>query len=156
MENKQFPFLTAYGPKPRVQLQCNDSSRAKQSFQKECDINQIMAKYQKTGLLSHVNTHAGNYDDLPNDVDYHENMNAIKAADAAFASLTSSIRAKFFNDPGQFLEFVHDPNNAEEMIKMGLAKRLPGDPENDNKPPPDPDPVGPEDKSSSAEATAPA
>lgn len=151
---RKIPYMTAYGVKPRVQLQCNDLSRTKQSFSAECDINNIMAKYQKTGLVSHVAQHQGNYDNLPSNVDYHENMNAMIAADEAFASLTSSIRSKFHNDPAEFLEFVHNDDNADELVEMGLAHSS-GVPKNDNKPPPNQGNAAPEDKadaSASAES----
>lgn len=108
----------------RVQLQCNDPSLAKQSFQKECDINTIMSKYQKTGLISHVAKHQGSYDDLPTQIDYHASQNAIIAADAAFASLPSSVRSQFQNDPAAFLDFAQDPSNEDEMREMGLYPKL--------------------------------
>lgn len=122
MDIQKIPFLTAYGKKPRVQLECNDPSRTKQSFQKECDINTIMAKYQKTGLVSHVSNFKGNYSELPNQLSYHEALNNVMASKNAFSTLPSSIRTQFGNDPAQFLEFVQNPDNTDEMIEMGLAK----------------------------------
>ena len=40
-------------------------SLTKQSFKDECNINNIMSKYMKDGLIGHVNKHQGRYDDLP-------------------------------------------------------------------------------------------
>ena len=111
----------AYHPHPRVQLTCSDATRAKQSFASECDINNIMARYQKTGLVTHVAAHQGNYTDLPAYDDFHASMNAVTAANSSFASLPSSVRSRFHNDPGEFLDFVQDKANADEMVSMGLS-----------------------------------
>ena len=49
-------------------------------------------------------------------------MNQIIAAQEAFNSLPSDIRKKFDNDPAEFLEFVSDEKNNDEMIQMGLKE----------------------------------
>lgn len=98
-------------------------SLAKQSFADECNINVIMAQYRKTGLIEHVNKYQGNYETLPSSMDYHSMLNQAIAAKEAFAGLTAEIRFKFHNDPEEFLAFVEDPDNTEEMIEMGLVKR---------------------------------
>ncbi len=113
-------FATPYENQIRVQLTCNDPSRTQQSFQKECDINSIMGKYQKTGLVTHVAKYNGNYQDLPSEIDYHSSLNAILAANESFDSLPSSIRNRFNNDPAEFLEFVDNPENEAEQIELGL------------------------------------
>ena len=111
----------AYHPHPRVQLTCSDATRAKQSFSADCDINNIMARYQKTGIITHVAAQQGDYKDLPNYEDFHASMNAVAAANSSFASLPSSVRSRFENDPGKFLDFVQDEANADEMVSMGLS-----------------------------------
>jgi phage internal scaffolding protein len=122
MENS--PYQTPLKTFGRVQLKCNDSSRTKQHFQKECDINTIMTKYNKTGLISHVAKHQGSYDDLPNQQDYHESILEIQAANDSFNSLPSDVRNFFENDAGQFLDFVQNPNNTDEMRELGLIPQL--------------------------------
>lgn len=106
-------------------------SLTKQSFVQECDINSIMKKFLKTGLVEHVNRYNGNYGDfteLP--VDYQEAMNIVLRADEVFMSLPAGIRSRFGNDPQGFLQFVSDPKNEREMIELGLAKpRPPAPPE---------------------------
>ncbi len=96
-------------------------SMTKQSFKKETDINTIMAKYEKTGLLAHVTEYQGYYGDLPSSVDYHDNIQAVIDAKDAFASLTASIRDRFHNEPEEFLEFVLNPENQDEINALGLG-----------------------------------
>ena len=43
-----------------------------------------------------------------------------------FEELPSKTRAKFNNDPGEFIKFVNNPMNAQEIYDMGLTKGLDG------------------------------
>jgi len=105
----------------RVTKEFHLPSRAKQSFKDECDINNIMSKYMANGLIDHVNEHQGRYENLPDNVEFHDAMNQIRDAEEAFASLTSAIRRRFNNDPAQFLEFVLNEQNRDEIIALGLG-----------------------------------
>lgn len=104
-------------------------SRTKQSFVGECDINNIIKHFKLTGQIRHINAKAsqGAFTDLPPQQDFQEALNTVLAAEDSFASLPAHVRARFQNDPAQFLGFVGDPANQDEMIKLGLAK--------DNRPP---------------------
>jgi len=118
-------FKTAYGKKTRVSIKFKNPSLTKQSFKDECDINNIMKKWQRTGLIDHVNEHKGDYGDLTTYDDYHASMNAILDARESFETLPSGVRKEFDNDPSKFLKFVHDPKNADAMVEMGLAQKRP-------------------------------
>lgn len=113
------------GGRFRVVVINEEESRTKQEFAQECDINVIMKRYQRDGLLLHVNRFQGKYDDVTGAVSYHEAQNIMLAAQDAFMSLPSSVRTQFDNDPGKFLEFASDPGNKERMREMGLLKEVP-------------------------------
>lgn len=117
-----------YRPHKRVTFKSKLPSRTKQEFQAECDINTIMEKYQKGEVVTHVNRFGGNYGDFTEVQDYQASLNQVMAAQAMFASLPASIRTRFENDPGKFLEFAQDPTKAEEMINLGLATPRPAEP----------------------------
>lgn len=110
---------SAYEPHHRVQIKCGGGSRTKQSFKAECDINNIMAKYQKTGSLAHAQQHQGEYG-FASAVSFHEAMNIVTQAEQMFASLPSTLRNRFSNDPGAYLDFVQNPDNEDEMRELGL------------------------------------
>ena len=118
----------------RVQIHPVGDSLAKQSFQKECDINNIMRKFEKTGQIPHLNNHTGGYGNYIGFEDYHTSLNKILAADEAFASLPAKVRTKFQNDPAHFLEFAQNPENLNEMREMGLAPPAPPEPSTDETP----------------------
>lgn len=112
-----------YKEHKRVSIDFTDThSLAKQSFAAECDINNILKKFEKTGMIEHVKEHHGHYGDFIGAPDYLTAMNAIVEAQEAFDSLPAKVRKRFANDPKEFLEFVQDPDNREEMQKLGLLE----------------------------------
>jgi len=119
--NTKNNFITAYGPKSRFRLNFNDPSRTRQSFKDECNINIIMSRYMKTGVLDFVNKHQGQYGDITG-LEYQTAMQQIASAQSLFQELPSNIRSRFDNDPREFLEFVHDPDNASEMHELALMR----------------------------------
>ncbi len=106
-----------------VRLICRDPSRAKQSFSNECDINKIMERFEKDGVLEHVNHHQGQYGDFLGVQPYNESLNQVMAAQGMFNSLPANIRTRFDNDPAKFLDFVADPENIPEMREIGLLQQ---------------------------------
>lgn len=123
MTNK-IKFKTAYDPHPRQHPELDPKSLTHQSMAPECDINTIMRKYEKTGVLEHRNNFHGQYGDFADvPADYQESMNHVLAADEMFQTLPARIRRRFHNDPGAFIAYATDPSNQDELIAMGLAKR---------------------------------
>jgi len=98
---------------------------AKQSHKAECDINNIMKNYSKTGVIQHARDVQGSYGDFTGVADYHESMNKVIEAQSAFMNLPSKIRRRFGNDPALFLEFVNDPSNLEEAVELGILEKTP-------------------------------
>jgi len=95
-------------------------SRTKQSFRDEVDINQVIARYHKTGILPQNNTHELTFGDYSNPIDFHEAQNKIMRANDLFYALPSHIRREFNDSPGDFLNFAQNPDNQDAMVEMGL------------------------------------
>lgn len=112
----------ATDPKERGDLTEFGKSRTKQAELKDSDINNIMRKFEKTGLLP-VRNGRPMYGDFSHISTYQDALLQIQEANNAFASLPGAVRARFKNDPAAFVAFADDPNNLEELIKMGLVKR---------------------------------
>lgn len=87
----------------------------------ETDINKIMARYIKTGVIDHLAKYQPQYTDN-NAIDYHESQNIIIKANDMFGDLPSSIRREFDNDPAKFLDYVQDPENHENLENLGKPK----------------------------------
>jgi len=127
---KKNPFVirSAYGPKEHLgDIGDLGVSLTKQSFTAECDINNIMRKYQKTGAIDHVNKHEASYG-YATSHDFQEALEIIRTGQTMFDELPSSIRTKFENDPQKFLDFVQDNKNQAEMVELGLAHKLQQEP----------------------------
>lgn len=137
--------------RPRVQKNFTGKSRTKQSFRDECDINHMLATYQKGGRSPVINPYPAQYGDFSGVPDFHSALNQVNEAQAAFADLPSGVRARFQNDPGQLLEFIDNDENIPEAIELGLINdpnpgrpgQPPGPPTPDPEPEPDPSPPSP-------------
>ncbi len=90
----------------------------------ETDINKIMARYIKTGVIDHVQKYQPQYMDNT-DVDYHSSQNIIIKADEMFAELPSPVRKRFNNNPAEFLQFVNDPENHEKLKDLVNPPKTP-------------------------------
>jgi len=99
--------------------------RTKQSMADECDVNKLMAKYEKTGQLTHVSGRIPSYGDFSNVDDYKSAVDQIKEAETAFATLSARVRERMGNDPGNLLAFLADPDNLEEAVELGLVEHTP-------------------------------
>jgi phage internal scaffolding protein len=122
MANVKLNYKVAGLYYPDEGIECPDEGLVVQSAKDECDINVIMKKYERDGLLEHVNEYEGHYGDFTEVCDYHTALNLVKSADEMFMTLPAYVRKEFDNDAGKFLEFVDDPANLDKMIEMGLAK----------------------------------
>jgi len=85
------------------------------------DINNIVEKHTKTGLLP-VMTQSPVFGDVSSAPTYQESLNVVIEAQKLFMGLDAKIRKEFDNDPAQFLAFVDDPKNADRLIEMGLRE----------------------------------
>lgn len=110
-----------YGPRRRVQVEIVGESLTKQSMKAECDINNILAKYKRTGVLEHIAAGQPKYLDISEVGDYRTAIEQVRAVGEFFDGLPAEMRIKFNNDPVEFIDFVTDPANRERMVEYGLA-----------------------------------
>lgn len=99
-----------------------DKGVTKQSDAKDCDLNAIFKRFERTGQLPDLIAREGRYGDFSSVPDYQEAVDIVRLAEEQFAALDVSIRNRFANEPAKFLEFASDPKNINEMEKMGLLK----------------------------------
>jgi len=103
----------------------NEPSLAVQSERDKCDLNIIKAIYDKTGIMNNVRTDSPRYGDFTSSRDYHDLLFRAQQAQDDFMLLDAQIRARFDNDPGKLLDYVSDPKNRSEAIKLGLLNPEP-------------------------------
>ena len=98
---------------------CEEETRTQQQFKDECDINIIMERFGITGELP-TNVRQPIMADFIDALDYQSAMNAIRAADEAFMEMPAGVRARFQNNPQNFIEFFSKEENRAEGEKLGL------------------------------------
>lgn len=96
--------------------------RTKSEFAAECDVNNVLNRFRKTGQLTHVSSVRPVYGDFSNVDDYMTALEKVRSAQLAFESLPAPVRAACENDPVKFLEFALNPANAEKLKELGLLE----------------------------------
>jgi phage internal scaffolding protein len=110
----------AYTKQKRNAFKTTGESLTQQHHAEQVKVQNVIKRYDKTGILDHVARGVAMYGDYSKINEYKTNLEFVMAANESFAGLPSNIREKFSNDPGEFFEFATDPKNKDEMVKMGL------------------------------------
>lgn len=118
------PFKTRFTVEARPRLNCTEEERrTKSEFAADCDINLIMARYRKTGVLPESSkAAAARYGDFSSVPTFMEMQEKIIAANELFAALPAAVRKQFDNDPGAFLAASESSEGRALMAKLGLGK----------------------------------
>lgn len=100
-------------------------SQTKQSERDGSNINTIVARAKKTGMLGTglASDRQAQYGDFSNAGDYLQQQNNVIAFKTMFDALDSETRNKFRNQPSLLLEYVNDPKNREEAESLGLLPK---------------------------------
>lgn len=119
-------IYSAYDTPPDVVMDCasrgeEGRSLTRQSMKAESDINNILARYAKTGLLTHVSERSPLYLDVSEVSDYREALEQVRVTSLFFGKLPASIRTHFKNDAASFLDFMTNEDNRAEAIALGLV-----------------------------------
>lgn len=103
-------------------LVCLEESRTRQEFKEESDINTIIDRFGIGENPIQLQKWVENIDIVEAVSDYQTALNQIVEASKQFNSLPARIRSQFDNDPALFVDFVSNPANNEEMVRLGLAQ----------------------------------
>lgn len=113
------PYSKAHKP-PAVKLSGFGKGKTKQSELGQADINLIVAKYDKTGIIP-VSKRQAFYADVSTIGDYRSVMERVQEAAEFFMQQPADLRAEFENDPAQFLDFVSSAS-PDELREKGLLE----------------------------------
>lgn len=117
------PIQSLYHPHPRVLTPVGERSMTIQSAAAECDINNILSQYRRTGIVNHVTQARASYEDLPDAVDYQASMHLLMDAQAAFAGLPAKVRDHYANDPLRLLQAIQDPQQLDQLRDFGILRK---------------------------------
>lgn len=91
-----------------------------QSMKNACDINCIIERYRKTGMLPHMAKKVEQYLDVSLVPSFELAHDLVVKAREEYEQLPAIIRNAMGNDPRNLASFVSDPSNKEMLIKYGL------------------------------------
>jgi len=121
MEQTIIRIKTAHGPRTRHSITFTGQGRTKQNHKNETDINQIMARFQKTGTIDFVNTQKAQFGDATG-LEFQSAMETVASANEMFDALPSKIRERFNNNAQELLTFLENEDNRTEAVFLGLLK----------------------------------
>ena len=92
-------------------------------YKDECDLNVIIGRLTPEQLEDRLAASQGVYGDFYDVMSYSEAKQLVINAEQAFDRLDAKLRKQFDNDPQKLIEFLDDPTNDEEAIKLGLKAK---------------------------------
>lgn len=116
-------FFTRYSPPVSPSVRFSLPSMTEQAHAAETNINGIIARYKRTGVLGTPDQvrdmFFGNFSEVGSRFEC-----ARIAADAKeqFMSLPLKVRAEFGHSMNDFLKALEDPSQVERFIRVGLMK----------------------------------
>lgn len=115
--------LTMEKKRKRVQKSFNEVGRTKPEFADSCNINKMLKRYRKTGVIR-VAINEPVYGDFTGPSDLTDALEVISNAKSSFESIPAAVRKRFNNDMYQFMGFMEKASK-EELLELGLAKAEP-------------------------------
>lgn len=146
----------SYTPHDRVSIDTGSDTPVEQSHRDQCDVNEIIRRFKRNGLLDHQNHRQPMYGDFTAASSLQESIELVTAAQDDFDSIPAKVRAAALNSPVQFLEMLSTPEGVAILEKAGLevseegsptphvppvAEPAPSDPSTPPTPPPPADPT---------------
>lgn len=103
-------------------LDCsNEPSMTVQADANEADINKIIKRFEKAGMVTRLNSNQPFFGDVSEFDGLQDAIIKVEAADERFMALPADIRERFSNDPVELVQFLSDTNNRPEAEKLGLV-----------------------------------
>lgn len=98
----------------KVGFKPRGKSMTEQHHAKECDINTIMLRYEKTGVLTHIKKYEPTYGDV-SDVDFKRALDTVSRVKTEFEELPAYVRAEYKNDVSQYLADMQTPEGVAHL-----------------------------------------
>lgn len=117
------PFRTGYGPRDRLVKDATaetHGTNVKQSFKDEVDVNNVVARFERTGVLPEPRGGEPLYLDVAEFPSYQEAMARVREVESFFAGLPAETREAFDNDAVAFADWAMDEKNLEAAKQLGV------------------------------------
>jgi phage internal scaffolding protein len=108
----------------QTKLDASGEMLTDQSWVKNSDINNIMKKYAKTGVLPQTKQNLAQYLDVSEVPSLEDAHNLIIEARNMFMELPADVRKLMDNDPNNLHDFCKNPANREYLIERGVLDKV--------------------------------
>lgn len=116
-------FNTRYKPGKSPSISFTLPSMTEQYHRDEVDINTIISKYQRTGVLgTSTQVRETFFGDFSNVDTKFEAALALKEAESRFMDLPSSVRAAYDHDALKFMRALNDDTQIAKLVSLGVYK----------------------------------
>lgn len=106
----------------RVDHMNYEKSLTHQCFSDAADVNKIMSRWLNGGPPPVSDAARAVFKDVSHGRDFQESLHLVMEVQESFDSLPADLRSQFKNDPALLLDFVSDPRNEAECVKLGLLE----------------------------------
>lgn len=103
-------------------IRCEDPSLTVQAFAEDADLN-VIAKRFGIDNMPIGTPDPSHYRDTTQDPELRDILDLQRHAEEAFRSLPLKLRKRFHNNRDELWQFLNDPENAEEAVRLGLLSR---------------------------------
>lgn len=112
----------AYSEKLVIFKENNEPSMTKQNELDNANINSIVKRHMSIETLTELDSLELQFGEITS-TDLLDAKKMIMESNEAFYKLPSSLRKQFGQDAGAFIDFATDPENLDQMVEWGLAKK---------------------------------
>ena len=124
-------------------ITCDDPSEVEQSHKHlHCPKRLMLDPHAETFIPPE------SFRDFSDVGDFRESLEKVRSSQAAFKALPAALRTYFDNEPADYVDFMLNPDNYKEAVRLGLVSAPPVDDTSDPTPSPS-DPESPSEKGSS-------
>lgn len=102
---------------------CREPTMTRQSEVAAADVNEIMKRYEKTGVFP-VDGREAAFTDVSTVGSYRDALEVVQRATEGFMALPAAVRERFGNDAVTFVDMVSGGVLApEELLELGLVEK---------------------------------
>lgn len=112
--------LNGTGERPVVD--CSKGKRMTvQSDKNQANINSIVRRIEKGGMLHNLNSGTPFYGDVSEYAGLQDAIIKVQNANEMFMDMSPEIRKRFNNNPVELVDFLRDEKNTQEAIDLGMV-----------------------------------
>lgn len=105
-----------------VQFKTEGESMTEQCHKDECNINSLLAKYDKTGFIRNLNPNQPFYGEFSQDASLQENIHIARDVEDYFKKLPADVRTLFNNKATNLVEALADNSMDEKLRELGIRE----------------------------------